>query len=122
MTEPEVRKLNDPTAIPISGSETIHEYVGLVSNGMGSVSVAHIKVPSGWGEPWQQPEFDEITIVVRGQMLIEHDGGTLTVSQGEVVLAPANARVRYSNPFEHESEYWAVCSPAFNADVAGRDC
>ena len=115
-----VRKITTPKAIPIYGGKIIHEYVGLASSGTGTVSVGHMVAPSGWGEPWQQPEFDEVTIVVRGRMLLEHDGGDLTVGKGEVALAPAGARIRYSNPFEEDAEYWAVCGPAFRTDAAGR--
>ena len=115
-----VRKITHPVAIPIYGDKIIHEYVGLASSGTGSVSVAHMAAPAGWGEPWQRPEFDEVTIVVRGRMLLECDDEALTVGEGEVALAPAGTRIRYSNPFEEEAEYWAVCGPAFNAELAGR--
>ncbi len=115
-----VRKIADPATIPIYGGKIIHEYVGLASSSTASVSVAHMVAPAGWGEPWQQPLFDEVTIVVRGRLLLEHDGGALTIGKDEVALAPAGAQIRYSNPFEEEAEYWAVCGPAFSAEAAGR--
>ena len=115
-----VRKINDPVAVPVYGEKVIHEYVGLASSGTGSVSVALMVAPAGWSEPWQRPEFDEVTIVIRGRMLLERDGEPLVIAEGEVALAQAGARVRYSNPFETDAEYWAVCGPAFNAEKAGR--
>ena len=86
-----------------------------------AVSIAHMTAPAGWCEPWQQPEFHEVTIVLRGKMRIEHPGGTFDLGPGEVALAEPGARVRYSNPFDEESEYWAVCSPAFSVENAGRN-
>ncbi|MDE2833009.1 MAG: cupin domain-containing protein [Bacteroidota bacterium] len=99
----------------------IEEYVGQTSNGLRSLSVAHMVAPPGWGEPWQQPEFHEVTIVLRGQLSIESDHNVIVLGPGEIALAQPGARVRYSNPFDEESEYWAICSPAFSIAGAGRD-
>lgn len=121
MSKPEVRKLTEPQVIPVEEGKTIEEFVGLASNGLQSMSVAHMIAPPGWHESWQQPAFHEVTIVVSGQMAIEHEDGVMVVGPGEVALAEPGARVRYSNPFDRESEYWAVCSPAFTVDAAGRD-
>ena len=39
---------------------------------------------------------------------------------GETVLVEAGERIRYSNPFDVEAEYWAVCAPAFSPEMAHR--
>ena len=121
MTKPAVNKLTQPQLIPAAEGKIIEEFVGRASNGVQRLSVAHMVAPPGWSEPWQQPAFHEITIVVRGHMSIEHEEGTIVLGPGEIAHAELGARVRYSNPFDKESEYWAVCSPAFSIDAAGRN-
>lgn len=116
------RHITAPTRIPGPGDKTIEEHVGLVNTGTASLSVAHMIAPPGWHEPAQQPDFDEVTIVLRGTMRIEHAGGHLDVGAGETVLCQAGERVRYLNPSEtDECEYWAVCTPAFSPDSVHRD-
>ena len=114
--------VTQPTRIPAPGAKVIEEHVGRVHTGTESLSVAHMTAPPGWDEPVQTPEFDEVTIVVRGTMRVEHAGGHLDVGPGETVLCRAGERVRYLNPSaEEECEYWAVCAPAFSPDAAGRE-
>ncbi len=116
-----VEKITHPTLIPVPGGKRIEEYVGRVRTGTTSMSVAHMIAPPGWEEPFQRPEFDEVTIVVRGTMRVEHDGGTTDVGAGETMLTGAGERIRYSNPFDEEAEYWAVCAPAFSPETAHRE-
>ncbi len=77
--------------------------------------------PPGWAEPYQTPAFDEVTIVIRGTMRVEHDGMEIDVAANETILVEAGDRIRYSNPFDEEAEYWAVCTPAFSPESANRD-
>lgn len=77
--------------------------------------------PPGWGEPVQTPNFDEITIMIKGRMQIETDEETLELKAGETILINKNNRVRYSNPYNEPSEYWAVCMPAFTPETANRE-
>ena len=109
-----------PTRIPVPGGKTIDEYVGHVTTGTPEVSVAHMVAPAGWSEPAQTPGFDEITVVLRGTVQVEHDGGVLDVSAGQAVITRSGERVRYSTGDEG-AEYVAVCLPAFAPDVAHRD-
>ena len=103
----------------------INEYVGRVTTGTDAVSVAHMVAPPGWDEPAQAPEFDEITVVLRGVVrvdLVSPEGGvdTLEVPAGQAVITRAGERVRYSTGDE-ETEYVAVCLPAFSPDTVNRD-
>ena len=114
-----------PTRIPVPGGKVIDEYVGRVTTGTEGVSVAHMVAPGGWQEPAQAPDFDEITVVLRGVVLVEvtaADGSveTLEVPGGQAVLTRAGERVRYSTG-EREAEYVAVCLPAFSPELAHRD-
>jgi ethanolamine utilization protein EutQ (cupin superfamily) len=109
-----------PTRIPVPGGKTIDEYVGRVTTGETAVSVAHMVAPPGWDEPAQTPEFDEITVVLRGVVHVEHDGGLLEVPAGQAVVTARGERVRYSTGPEG-AEYVAVCLPAFAPDLAHRE-
>jgi len=109
-----------PARIPVPGGKIIDEYVGRVATSTSSVSVAHMQAPAGWSEPAQAPEFGEITLVLKGSVTIEHDGGTLDVSAGQAVLTSAGERVRYSVGAAG-AEYVAICLPAFAPDLAHRD-
>ena len=116
-----VRKITRPVPIPVPGGKTIEEHVGRASTGTSSLSVAHMIAPPGWDEPFQRPEFDEVTIVLRGTMRVEHDGGAEDVEAGETILVEAGERIRYSNPADAECEYWAVCAPAFSPATVHRE-
>ena len=111
--------VTDPTVIPGVGEKVIRELVGNASTGTGSMSVARMTSPPGWEEPGQTPEFDEVTVVLEGAVVVEHDGGSITVRPGEAVLARAGERVCYSTP--EGAEYVAICVPAFAPDTVHRD-
>ena len=117
--------ISAPTRIPVPGGKVIDEYVGRVTTGTGAVSVAHMIAPGGWSEPAQQPEFDEVTVVLRGIVHVEVADGdgrtkTLEVKAGQAVVTKAGERVRYATGAE-ETEYVAVCLPAFSPDIVNRD-
>lgn len=99
----------------------IDEYVGRVRTGTDSVSVAHMRSPSGWVEPGQRPEFDEYTVVLRGSLRVEHREGVLDVGAGQAVIVRGGEWVRYSTPGPEGAEYVAVCVPAFSPQAARRD-
>ena len=109
------------TRIPVPGGKVIDEYVGRVNSGEVGVSVAHMVAPGGWVEPAQQPGFDEITLVLRGCVRVEHSGGVFDVRAGQAVVTRAGERVRYTTPDEDGAEYVAICRPAFSPDLANRD-
>jgi mannose-6-phosphate isomerase-like protein (cupin superfamily) len=109
-----------PTRIPVPGGKQIDEYVGRVTTSTSTVSVAHMTAPAGWEEPAQTPEFDEVTLVLDGTVLVEHDGGTLAVPAGQAVVTRAGERVRYRVGSDG-AQYVAVCLPAFAPELAHRD-
>ncbi|MGA8117985.1 MAG: cupin [Actinocatenispora sp.] len=113
--------ISGPTRIPVPGGKVIDEYVGRVNSRTEPVSVAHMTAPGGWTEPAQTPQFDEYTVVLRGTLRVEHDGGVLEVVGGQAVICRAGERVRYSTPTADGAEYVAVCLPAFAPDLAQRD-
>ena len=112
-----------PTRIAAAGNtpKLIDEYVGRVTTKTAAVSVAHMRSPSGWQEPGQRPEFDEFTVVLRGMLRVEHEGGALDVAAGQGVIARAGEWVRYATPGPEGAEYIAVCLPAFSPETVRRD-
>jgi mannose-6-phosphate isomerase-like protein (cupin superfamily) len=110
-----------PVRIPVPGGKVIDEYVGRVATGEERLSVARMDAPGGWTEPAQRPTFDEITVVLRGCVRVEHDSGALDVRAGQAVLTRAGERVRYLTPEPEGAEYVAICLPAFSPEAAQRD-
>lgn len=112
-----------PTVVQAVGTKPkqIEEYVGRVNSGDSAVSVAHMVSPEGWQEPGQRPEFEEITVVLKGCLRVEHAGGTLEVRAGQAVVAAPGEWVRYSSPAPGGAEYIAICLPAFSPATVHRD-
>lgn len=117
------RLISQPTVIPCVGTKPkqIQEFAGRVNSGHATVSVARMISPNGWTEPGQRPEFEEITVVLKGMLRVEHEQGTLDVHAGEAVVASPGEWVRYSTPGPEGAEYVAVCLPAFSPDSVHRD-
>ena len=111
----------NPFIVPTNDGNLIEEHIGRVINDENDISIAHMVAPPGWSEPHQNPKFDEYTMMVRGRKQIEIDGETVTLNVGESLLVRKGARVRYSNPFDVEAEYWSVCIPAFSPDLVNRE-
>lgn len=110
-----------PFVVPTTDGKLIEEHHGLASTGTSAYSLAHMIAPPGWGEPFQTPAFDEITIVVRGKKQFELDGELVILGPGEAIMVKAGTQVRYSNPFEESTEYWSICMPAFSIDTVNRE-
>ena len=112
-----------PTRITAAGNKPklIDEYIGRVNSKTSAASVAHMHSPGGWEEPGQKPEFAEFTIVLKGMLRVEHNGGTLDVNAGQAVIAHSGEWIRYSTPLDGGAEYIAVCLPAFSMDTVHRD-
>ena len=116
------RLIEEPKIAIAAGNKPkrIEEYAGRISSGHENVSIARMVSPGGWIEPAQQPEFEEITIVLRGTLRVESDDGLLEVHRGQAVIAQAGERVQYSTPGEDGAEYIAVCLPAFSPQSVNR--
>jgi len=99
----------------------IEEYAGRVNSRHQHISIARMVSPEGWQEPGQRPEFEEITLVLRGALRVEYEGGQLDVAAGQAVFAKPGEWVRYSSPKPGGAEYIAVCLPAFSPDTVHRD-
>jgi len=112
-----------PTRIEAPGNKPklIDEYIGRVNSQDARLSVAHMRSPGGWVEPGQRPDFDEMTVVLKGCLRVEHEGGALDVHAGQAVITHKGEWIRYSTPGDEGAEYIAVCLPAFSPDTVHRD-
>ena len=115
--------IGSPVRIEAVGNKPklVDEYFGLVNTGDAKVSIAHMRSPGGWQEPGQRPEFEEFTLVLKGMLRVEHEGGTMDVGPGQAVRTRPGEWVRYSTPLEEGAEYIAVCLPAFSPATVRRD-
>jgi len=117
------RLIAAPTIVRAAGTKPkrIEEFAGRVNSGDDSISVARMQSPPGWEEPGQRPEFEEITLVLRGMVRVQHDGGHIDVREGQAVVASPGEWIRYSTPEPGGAEYIAICRPAFSPDTVHRD-
>ena len=115
--------ISAPTIVQAAGTKPkrIEEYAGRVNSGDARVSVARMVSPEGWEEPGQRPDFQETTLVLRGTLRVEHEGGVLEVGAGQAVVAHPGEWVRYASPAPGGAEYVAVCVPAFSPATVHRD-
>ncbi|MCQ0111153.1 cupin domain-containing protein [Zhouia amylolytica] len=110
-----------PFVVPTTDGKLIEEHFGAASKGGEQLSIAHMIAPPKWSEPFQTPEFDEYTYVIRGKKQFVVDGETIVLEAGQSIKIEKNTRVQYSNPFDEECEYMAICMPAFSIDKVNRE-
>jgi quercetin dioxygenase-like cupin family protein len=111
------------TVIPATGEppKIIEEFVGRVNSQTTGVSIAKMTSPTGWREPGQTPEFDEYTVVLRGELHVETHAAIHKIAAGQAIIVEAGEWVRYSTPGADGAEYIAVCVPAFSPATVHRD-
>lgn len=110
-----------PFVVPTDDGKLIEEHHGLAATGNQNISIAHMIAPPGWSEPFQTPEFEEYTYIIRGKKQFIIDGETVILEAGQSIKIEKNVRVQYSNPFDAECEYLAVCLPAFSLEKVNRE-
>ncbi|HEY5542074.1 MAG TPA: cupin domain-containing protein [Candidatus Binatia bacterium] len=115
--------ISAPTVIPAAGQppKIIDEFFGRVNSQTSALSIAKMTSPPGWREPGQTPEFDEYTVVLRGELQVETRESVHRVSAGQAIVISAGEWVRYSTPGAKGAEYVAVCLPAFSPQTVHRD-
>ena len=110
-----------PFIVPTQDDKLIEEHFGKASTENSEFSFAHMIAPPKWSEPFQTPEFDELTYVFSGRKKIEVDNTEVILGKNQSILIKSGTRVRYSNPFNEKCEYVSVCIPAFTIDKANRE-
>ena len=114
--------ISTPTRITAARNKPklIEEFIGRVNSKESRLSIAHMRSPGGWTEPGQTPEFDEFTVVLKGELRVTSKQGVLDVKAGQAVVAHAGEWVQYSTPNPEGAEYMAVCLPAFSPETVHR--
>jgi mannose-6-phosphate isomerase-like protein (cupin superfamily) len=112
-----------PIVIPAAGEppKIIEEFIGRVNSATHAISIAKMTSPSGWREPGQTPEFDEYTIVLKGELQVETRDALHKVAAGQAIIVSAGEWVRYSTPGPEGAQYIAVCLPGFSPETVHRD-
>ena len=110
-----------PFVVPTTDGKLIEEHHGLAATNNSAISIALMIAPPGWSEPFQTPEFDEYTYIIKGkkQFIIEDE--TIVLEAGQSIKIEKNTRVQYSNPFDEPCEYIAICKPAFDFNKVHRE-
>lgn len=112
---------NNPFIVPTTDGKIIKEHFGLATNGNPGISIAHMIAPAGWSEPFQTPEFDEFTFIIKGRKQFIIEGETVMLASGQSIKIEKHTRVQYSNPFTEPCEYLSICIPAFSIDSVNRE-
>jgi len=110
-----------PFIVPTDDNKLIEEHFGKASIDAGEFSFAHMIAPPKWSEPFQTPDFDEVTFVFSGKKKIEVDNQEIILEKNQSILIKRGTRVRYSNPFDEPCEYVSVCMPAFTLEKVSRE-
>ena len=110
-----------PFIVPTNDGKLIEEHFGFSTDSSAGLSLAHMVAPSGWSEPFQVPEFDEYTYIIKGKKQFNINGEILILEKGESIKINKGVRVQYSNPFEEPCDYLSVCTPAFSIDKVNRE-
>ncbi|MBI88985.1 MAG: cupin [Candidatus Marinimicrobia bacterium] len=117
-----LKRIKKPTIIDSVGTKPkkIEEFIGRVNTGTERISIARMTSTKGWEEPGQIPEFEEYTVILKGEMKVETEKEVLSIKEGEAVIAEKGKWVRYSTP-QTDTQYIAICLPAFSPDSVHRD-
>ena len=112
---------NSSFIVPTTDGKQIAEHFGIATDGNTDISIAHMIAPSGWSEPFQRPEFDEFTFIIKGKKQFIINDNKIVLEAGQSIKIMRNTRVQYSNPFQEDCEYLAICTPAFSIDLVHRE-
>ncbi|SDS09365.1 Cupin domain-containing protein [Formosa sp. Hel1_31_208] len=110
-----------PFVVPTTDGKLIEEHFGNATTGNSQISIAHMIAPPGWSEPFQTPEFDEYTYIIRGKKQFIINDEEVVLEAGQSIKINKHTRIQYSNPFIEACEYIAICLPAFSMELVNRE-
>ena len=111
---------NTPFIVPTTDGKLIEEHFGNASI-QSELSIAHMVAPGNWEEPFQTPQFEEYTYIIKGKKQFNIEGELIVLETGQSIKINKGTRVQYSNPFNVPCEYLSVCFPAFSIDLVNRE-
>ncbi len=109
-----------PFIVPTVDGKLIEEHFGLASI-KSEMSIARMIAPPKWSEPFQTPEFDEYTYIIKGKKCFNIEGEIVVLKAGQSIKIDKGTRVQYTNPFDEVCEYLAICLPAFSDHLVHRE-
>ena len=109
-----------PFVVPTNDGKLIEEHFGLASI-PSEISIAYMVAPAKWSEPFQTPEFDEYTFVIKVKKQFNIEGEVIVLEAGQSIKIHKGVSVQYSNPFNSPCEYFSVCLPAFSINLVHRE-
>lgn len=110
-----------PFIVPTTDGKLIEEHFGMATDQNSQISIAHMIAPPYWSEPFQTPEFDEYTYIIKGKKQFIIDGEKIILESGQSIKIKKNTRIQYANPFDSACEYLAICLPAFTPEAVHRE-
>ncbi len=110
-----------PFVVPTTDGKLIEEHHGIAATNNPEISIAHMIAPPKWIEPFQTPEFEEYTYIIKGKKQFSIEGDIIILEAGQSIRIEGNTRVQYSNPFDEACEYIAICKPAFDFNKVHRE-
>ena len=57
----------EPFVVPTNDGKLIEEHHGIASTENKNISIAHMIAPPKWSEPFQTPQFEEYTYIIKGK-------------------------------------------------------
>lgn len=93
----------------------------MATTGTSGISVSRMLAPPGWRDAAQTPEFDEVVVVLKGELTQVVNGRTERIAEGEVGLVPKGSRVVFRNDGNSACDYLSVCAPAFQPRLAHQE-
>lgn len=101
---------------------SIDELIGNVASKNDELSVAHVQISKPTAEPWLTLEYDEWMTVLKGtvELHTSEDGEKVTLQVGQTAFVAKQERFRPVFPVAN-TEYIAVCTPAFRPDRCQRE-
>ncbi len=110
-----------PFIVPTTDGKLIEEHFGNATDKNSKISIAHMVAPPGWKEPFQTPEFEEYTYIIKGKKQFTINDEIVVLEAGQSIKIEKNVRVQYANPFTESCEYIAICLPAFSMGLVHRE-
>lgn len=110
-----------PFIVPTDDGKVIKEHFGEATNKDNDLSLAHMIAPPKWSEPFQTPDFDEYTFIIKGKKQFTIEDEVIILNAGESIKIEKGTKIQYANPFDEPCEYISICRPAFTIDSVHRE-
>ncbi|MFL1897413.1 cupin domain-containing protein [Aquimarina sp. 2-A2] len=110
-----------PFTVPTDDGKVIKEHFGEATNQNSDLSIAHMIAPPHWSEPFQTPDFDEYTFIIKGKKQFTIEDEVVILNAGESIKIEKGTKIQYANPFDSPCEYISICRPAFTIDSVHRE-